>query len=80
MDLLIEKNNTKARTELKKIIQQHPRYVDYKNRLEEAGISTEKTVISVDAVEQIQKLLKKYDHTVQLQIIDAAYILIANDK
>lgn len=57
VDLIVEKNDKSARKELQKIIQNHPLYVDYKNRLREAGIETE-IEVPEDAVLKIQDLLK----------------------
>ena len=52
--------------------------VAFKNRLSEFRINFEKVEVPEKIFEQIQDILKDYNHATQKQIIDDAYIKINN--
>jgi thioredoxin-like negative regulator of GroEL len=77
VDLIVETDYQKAKTELKTIITEHPKMKDYKKRLSEMGLDLKTVDFPEQIYEQINKILKDYDHTAKLKILDEAYKQIA---
>lgn len=55
------KNQAQAKKLLKGAIEKHPAFLQYKAKLQEAGITTEEIEIDEKVVDQVQDFLKDYD-------------------
>jgi len=77
IDCIIAKDDTKAKELIKKAISEHPKMKDYKKRLSEMGLDLKTVDVPEKIYEQINKILKDYDHTAKLKILDEAYKQIA---
>ncbi len=80
IDLILEKKDVEARTELKKIIKNHPKYVDYKKTLSEMGMEYEKVLVEDNIYDSIKEILEKFDKNLQLKILDQVYVEISQNN
>jgi hypothetical protein len=83
-DLIEKKEDVKARSELQKIIRNHPKMKAYKKQLSDMGLDLKEVDVPELVFEKVQDVLKEYDTPVKLKIIDIVYKQIAtkgkNDK
>ena len=73
VDLIVETDYQKAKTELKKIISQHPKMKAYKKDLAEMGLSLKRVEIPDTIYEQLQEIIAEYDKPLQLSVLDETY-------
>lgn len=73
LDYIIEKDDTGAKAELKKIIQQNEKYLEYKNRLKEYGLDFKTVTVDEKIYEDLENIISGYEKPVQKIIIDEMY-------
>ncbi len=80
LDYIIERKDDRARAELKKIIQNHPKYVDYKKQLKEYGMDFKIVDVDEKIYEDLKNVLEDFPKQVKLKILDETWKLIKNEN
>ena len=80
VDLIVSNDNEKAKAELKKIIQQNEKYLEYKNRLKEYGLDFKTVTVDEKIYEDLENIISGYEKPVQKIIIDEMYKKISKNE
>ncbi len=80
IDLILEKKDAAARTELEKIIQNHPKMKKFKTALSEMGLNYKSVLVEDKIYDDIKSILEKFDKNLQLKILDVVCKEINNEN
>ncbi len=80
LDYIIERKDEQAKAELKKIIQNHPKYLEYKKTLSEMGLDLKTADVDDKIYDGIKDTLQVFPVPVQLKILDVIYKEIKNEN
>ena len=80
LDYIIERKDEQAKAELKKILQNHPKYLAYRKTLDEMGLSFSEVEVPEVVYLRIEEALKDFHPNAQKKIIDKVYIDICQKQ
>ena len=80
VDLIISKDDKKAKNLLKNIIQKNPRYISYKKQLAEMGLDLRIATIPEKVYEDIENVIASYHPAARLRILDETYLRVSKNN
>ena len=80
IDLILEKKDVEARTELKRVMLKNEKYIAYKKQLSEMGLNYEEVDVPEEVYFKIENALKDFHPNAQKKIIDNVYIDICEKQ